>query len=80
MDDALPVCGGQGVGDLDRALNRLRDAERTALQARRQRFPLDELHDEEIRAVLLDHVEERADVRMIQARDRARLTREPVAA
>jgi hypothetical protein len=44
-----------------------------------QRFSFEILHHEEVGVVLLTDVVERADVRMIQARDGARLALEPLA-
>ncbi len=69
MSDALTMGGGERVGDLSGEPEGFSDREPTALvlpQAIGQRLSLDELHDEERRAVLLANVVERADVRVRQ--------------
>jgi hypothetical protein len=46
MDDVSAMRGGQGFGDLDAVFERLRNRERTALQALSERLALEKLHDE----------------------------------
>jgi hypothetical protein len=71
MNDALRVRSGQRAGDLspdgDDALGR----ERLPLEEHRKVLPLDVLHDDEGAAVVLEHVVDRRDVRMADARGRA---------
>ena len=57
--------------DLDRRLERLVDRQRALRQPIRQRLAFEILHDEERGAILFAHVVQRADVRMIELRDRA---------
>src|SRR5258706_1334762 len=64
-----------GQGDVDR----LGERQRTVRQAPRQRFAAEQLHDEERLSVFVTDVEELADVRMTQARRRARLAKETLA-
>jgi hypothetical protein len=47
-------------------------------ERRFERLPVQVLHDEEIRPVLLPDVEERADVRMRERRDSSRFAFEPL--
>ncbi len=79
MEDSLPVRGVQGAGHLDRPLQRLIDGNRSLRDARGERLAFEKLHHEEGGAVLLPDVEQRADVGVIQLRDRARLALEPLA-
>jgi hypothetical protein len=79
MDDAGPVRLVERVSDLDRDPQRVVDVERAKFQTSLERFALQELHDQERPAVLVPDVVERADVGMIQLRDRPRLAVEPFA-
>ena len=82
VHDALPVRGVEGLGDLDRDGQRLGDGQGPALEALGDGLAVEELHDEEVhrRAVrrrrLAPHVEERADVRVVDGGDGARLALE----
>src|SRR5262249_8271276 len=67
----------EGVGDLRRVAERLVDGERSLREARSERLPLDQLHDEVRGPLLLPDVVERADVRMVEAGDGPRLALEP---
>ena len=67
MDDALAVGLVQGVRDLDAVAQHLLGGERAPAQAIREGLALEVLHDQEVGAVLLADVEERADVGMVQA-------------
>ena len=79
MDDPLPVRPVEGVRDLKAVPEHLIERERPFHQPIRQRLPLEVLHDEELDAVLVPDVVERADVRMRELRDRLRLPLEPLA-
>ena len=74
MQNAVPVRGGERRGDLRRQPEGLLDRHRAA-----QRDAVQVLHDQEVDAVLTPDVMERADVRMIQRRDRARFALEALA-
>ena len=79
MDDAVPVRGGERVADLDADAQRLVDRHRSPRQPRGQGLALQELHHEKRGAPVVAHVVERADVRMVDARERPRLALESVA-
>ena len=55
------------------------EGEGTFLQPIGERFALDVLHDEKVDAVFVAYVVEDADVRVVQARDRARFLLEALA-
>ena len=76
-----PIAVGlvQRVGNLDRILQHLLHRQRALLQVIRQRFPLQVLHHQIVDSILMADVEERADVRMIQAGDGARFAIEALA-
>ena len=76
MDDAGRVRRGERAGHLDAVAERLIERQPAAREPARERLALEELHDQEVGAVLLADVEERADVRVTEARDDARLTRQ----
>ena len=59
----------QGIGDLNTGLNRLADRQRPAAQTIGERLTVEQLHHQKVVA----DVEERADVRMGELRDRFRL-------
>ena len=76
MDDPLSMGLVERFGHLDRVAQRLVERKSTFFQPLRQRFALDVLHDEVVDTVLLADVIECANVRMVQARDRAGFTLE----
>ena len=67
MDDAGRVRRGERAGHLDAVAKRLIERQPAARQPARERLALEELHDQEVGAVLLPDVEERADVRVAEA-------------
>jgi len=69
MGHALAVRLVERVGDLDRVLQHLLQRQQAFRKPLRQCFAFQALHDEEVGAVLLADVEERADVRMVEAGD-----------
>ena len=82
MDDARAVRLVERVADLDGDLQRLVRIEAAGAatgQAFGECLPFEILQHEEVDAVLMPDVEQRADVRMIERRDRARLAVEAVA-
>ena len=79
MDDAGAVRLVERLGDLNGDFQRFADRQRAVLQPRRQRLAFEVLHDEERGAPLLADVVERADVRVIELRDRPCLPLEPIA-
>jgi hypothetical protein len=78
VHDALTMGASEGVGDLRAEADGLSGGNRAALQPPMERLAFDVLHHQEIDAVLMPDVVQRADVRMIQLRDRARLSVEPL--
>ena len=78
MNHTLRVGGIQRFGDLHREGEGAIDRKGTALQALRERLPLEKLHDQVGDAVLLTYVVERADVGMTQAGERSCFTVEPL--
>ena len=70
MDDALPVGGRQGVCDLRRHTQRLRDWQRSLLKPRGKRLAGKEFHHQVGGAVSSADVVKCADVGVIQAGDR----------
>ena len=70
MNDAVAMRLVEGVSNLDGILHGRGDRERTAHQPIRQRFALEQRHDNEVDAVLVAHVVERADMRVRERRDR----------
>ena len=70
---ALAMRFVQRLGELDADAERLFERERAFFQSLGKRLALEQLHDDEVDTVLATDVVERADVRMVQARDRARL-------
>jgi hypothetical protein len=67
VGDAIAVRFIESAGNLRAEREHLRRGERSFLQALRQRLAFEEFHDDEIHAVLLADVVQRADVRMIEA-------------
>ena len=72
MGDAPRVGLGQSAGDLRAQAGHVGDGEWTAAKPRLERLAFDQFHDEERRADIV----ERADVRMVQRRQRQRLASE----
>ena len=73
MAEAVRMCIGNGVGDLDRDLHRASDVHRTAGRLGAQRLSFLELEGEVDAAVVFADVEERRDIGMRQrAQARAR--------
>ena len=66
MDDAVAMRGVEGGGDLDRVLDRLIERQRRPSQSIGERLALEARHDEEVGALVLADVVERADVGMIE--------------
>jgi len=79
VNESLAVRAVERVGDLDADLEQLGERERPAGEPVGERFALEMLHDEVVHPVLVPHVEERADVRVVEARDDARLALEALA-
>ena len=77
VDDALLVCGGEALCDLQRVVNGLLLADRTRVELSAQRLAFQKLHDRVSDAVLVSEVMDREDVRMRKRRDRLRLALEP---
>ena len=69
MDDAFAVRSFESRGDLFEEGNCLVDGDGPAGKSRRQRLAFDELHDEELLAVLCLQTIEGGDVGVIQARE-----------
>ena len=80
MDDALPVRFVQRIRDLDGPRERLVERHRPFRQPRGERLAVDQLHDEEVDPLVVADVVDRADVRMIERGDGARLAFEAGAA
>ena len=78
MRDALTVSFIQGVGNLDRRLQRLVERQRAPAQPPRQRLALQMLHHQEVDPVLAPHIMERTDVWVIQAGDGLGFALEPL--
>ncbi len=76
VHDARAMGAIERVGDLRAQAQRLGRRERAAREARVERVALDQLEDEVIDVALLADVVERADVRVVEARDRLRLALE----
>ena len=71
VDQAAAVRRGQRLSDFTRIAHGVVDRQGSAAQPVAQRLPFDVLDDEEVDAVVTADVVERADVRMIEAGDRA---------
>jgi hypothetical protein len=76
MDDARAVRLVERFGDLDRDVQRLVRLQRSPRDPCDERFALQVLHDEVVGPVLVPHVEEGADMRMLKGRDRLGLSLE----
>ena len=69
--------GGRHCGrHVARAGDRFSDGKRTAPEPRRERFAIDELHDDEVDAAFVTDVVDGADVWMIESRNRERFALE----
>ena len=79
VDDSPPVRVGQGGRDRPAVPAGVVPVERASGDQRVERDAFDELHDEHRLAVVLEHVVEADDVRMLEARQRRRLALEPLA-
>ena len=79
MDDAVAMRGVEGGGDLDGALDRLVGRQRALRNSIRERLALEARHDEEVGALVLADVVERADVGVIEGADRLGLALEALA-
>jgi hypothetical protein len=73
MHDAARVRGRDAIGNREHDLQRLSRRERRAVEARAQRFSLQQFRDGVMDAVLAAEIEDGQDVRMRQRRDRTRL-------
>ncbi len=69
MDDARAMRFVERIGDVDRVRHRFVERQRSISQPRGQRFSLDQFHHQEVDAVVLADVVQRADVRMVQCGD-----------
>ena len=78
MDDAVTMGRLEGIGNLGAEPARLAGRQRAARQACREGLTLQQLHDEEVDALLVAKIEQRADIRMGQLRDDARLAIQPL--
>ena len=76
MDDARFVRGVEGIGELPRDVQRLRDRERPRGEPSGQGVALDELEHQRRLLAVLDHVIDRRDVRMVERGQRTRLALE----
>src|SRR5262245_29991016 len=70
MNNARMVCRAEGGSDLNGVCERLIERQKTLLQPVGQRLALEELHDEKRRAAFLTDLVRRADVRMLELRER----------
>ena len=73
MEESMRVRGVEGIGHLSRDLERLADGHRTVTDALGQGGAVDELQDERQLPCDILEPEDRADVRMIERRQRPRL-------
>jgi hypothetical protein len=76
MDHARAMRAVERVGDLGAELQRLGGRDAAAREPLLERFALDQLEHEKVRVALAADVEQRTDVRMVEARDRAGLALE----
>src|SRR5205085_6070634 len=76
MDDSFAVRAVERRRDLDAVAKDLIERQRSFAQSIGERFAVEELHDEKVHAVVEANVVQRADVRMIELRDRLRLALE----
>ena len=73
MHEARAVRFGERARDLHGARQQRGELQRPALEARRERLALDQLHHEVVGAFVIPDVVKRADVRVVELRQRARL-------
>src|SRR5688572_17101595 len=66
------MSAAQSFRDFNREIERLRQRQRSARETRRERLPVNELHDEKVDARLVPDVVNRADVGMAERGDRPR--------
>ena len=78
VNDAVGVRGLEPVGDLDPELEDTVHRQRPASDRFLERAPVEQFHDDELLAVTLADVVDRADVRVIERRRDARLAPEPL--
>ena len=79
MNESLLVRGRKPVGDLRPDLERFVGLERPTLEASPERLAVQELHHEVVGVPFAADVVEGADVRVVERRDRARFSLEPLA-
>ncbi len=79
MDDPLAVRLAQRVRDLGAEPEHVGERQRSFREPILERLAVDELHDQEVDAALAPDVVQRADVRMVERRHRARFALEPLA-
>ena len=77
MNDACAVGFLEGQGNLMRDRQRLAERHCTAAEPRGERLALEPLEDQERRPVVITNIEERADVRVRELRERTRFAIEP---
>ena len=77
MHDAVTVRRIEGAGDFRGDVQGVRQRKRASGESRRQRLPFEILEHEKRRGVRLADVVQRADMRVIELRDRLGLALEP---
>ncbi len=78
MDDSFGVRGIKSVRNLNRNVEQLVDGQRAFENALGQRLALEQLHDDEVPALVLGNLMDGANVRMIQSGSGARFALEPL--
>jgi len=78
VDDAAGVRGVETVGDLDAEIEHAVERQRSARDLLLQRVAVEQLHHDELLALVLADVVNRADVRVVERRGHARLASEPI--
>ena len=73
MNDAARVCSRERIGDLNSYAEGAVQFQRPAITKLPHVAAFDVLHCDEVQSIVLIHVEDRADVRMIQSRGQPRL-------
>ena len=79
VDDAGAMRGLECRGDLTGVAQRLRERERSGGEPRGERVPVQQLHHDVVGAAVDADVVDRADVRVVEGGDRARLAGEAIA-
>jgi len=74
MHDASSMRFAECIGDVNSVSKSLFHGKRAALESLGERLPFEVLHDEEVDAVFVPNVMKRADVRVVQRRNRTRFT------